>query len=45
MFLLQFMTLQYPLVIKVQLKLFQEQCNSLIKKVFLIYKKGKALKK
>ena len=45
MFLLQFMTLQYPLVIKVQLKLFQEQCNSLIKKVFLIYKNGKALKK
>ena len=36
MFLLPFMTLEYPLILETHLKLFQRECNSLIKK-FLLY--------
>ena len=43
MFLLLFMTLKYPLILWIHLKLFQKQYNSLIKKVLLMYKKGKTL--
>ena len=35
------MTLKYPLILKILLKLFQKQYNSFNKNVFLIYKKGK----
>ena len=45
MFLLLFMTLEYPLILEIHLKLFQKQYNSLIKKNFPTYKKGKALKR
>ena len=44
MFLLPFMTLEYPLILEIHLKLFQEHYNSFIGKTFSkIYKKGKAL--
>ena len=39
------MTLKYPLILETQLKFFQKQFNSLMKKVYLIYKKDKTLKK
>ena len=38
------MTLEYPLTFEVNQKLFQKQYNSLIKKVFLVYKMDKELK-
>ena len=38
MFLLLLMALENPLIFKIQLKLFQKQYNSLIKKVFLTLK-------
>ena len=38
------MTLEYPCILETLLKLFQKQYNSLIKKVFLMGKKGKELK-
>ena len=44
MFLLPFMTLEYPLILEIHLKLFQKHYNSFIGKTFSkIYKKGKAL--
>ena len=43
MFLLLFMTLGYPLILEIYLKMFQKQYNSLTKTFF--YKKGKALDK
>ena len=39
------MTLKYPLILETQLKFFQKQFNSLMKKVYLIYKKDKTLNK
>ena len=39
------MILEYPLILELHLNLFQKQYNSLIKTFFLIYKRGKALKK
>ena len=36
--------MEYPLILEIQLKLFQKQYNSLIKIFFPIYKKGKAQK-
>ena len=44
MFLLLFMSLEYTLILENHVKLFQEQYNSLIKKLFLKCKKSKALK-
>ena len=37
--LLPFMTLEYPLILKTNLKLFHKQYNRLIKKVFLTYER------
>ena len=39
------MTLKYLLILETQLNFFQKQFNSLMKKVYLIYKKDKTLKK
>ena len=41
MFSLPFMILEYALILEFHLRLFQKQYNSPVKKVFLIYKKGK----
>lgn len=43
MFLLSFMTLEYPLIPEIQLALFKKQLTISLKKLFLIYKKGEAL--
>ena len=43
MFLLSFMTLEYPLIPEIRLALFKKQLTISLKKLFLIYKKGKAL--
>lgn len=45
MFLIPFITSKYPMMLEIHLELFQKQYNNLIKKVFLTYQKGKALKR
>ena len=45
MFLLLFMPLEHPLILKNHVNLFQKQYNSFIKNLFLIRKKRKTLKR